>query len=68
VSEQKKEGKNVVRQRLQLRGKKPTAKQSQPVIEEIAAQGLEAAWVVHEKRLRGLWKDSTVKIGLLRPA
>jgi hypothetical protein len=63
MSEGKKEGKNVVRKRLQPRRKKPTAKQSQAGTEEIATQDLGAASVVHEEYLRGLGKDSAVKSG-----
>jgi len=64
-SEEKKEGRNVVHKRLQLRGKNSKAKQSQPGTEEIAAQGLGAPWLIHEERLRGLWKDSAVKCRFL---
>jgi hypothetical protein len=66
MSEEKKEGRNVVHKRLQQRGKHPTAKQSQPDTEEIAAQSLGALWIIYEERLRGLGKDSAVKSGLPR--
>ncbi len=41
------EGKNVVQQRLHIRGPSLTRKQSQRVNEEIASQGLESAGIVH---------------------
>ena len=60
MSKEKKEGKNVVRKRLQPRGKNPNATQSQPGTEEIAAQDLGATSVIHEEYLRGLGKDSVI--------
>jgi hypothetical protein len=68
MSEENKEGRNVVHKRLQPHRKHPTAKQSQTVTEEIAAQSLAALGVVHEEHLRGLGKDPVVKSGLPRLA
>ena len=56
------EGKNVVQQRLHIRGPSLTRKQSQRVNEEIASQGLESAGITHRVCERYLWLGTHIVI------
>ena len=56
------EGKNVVQQRLHIRGPSLTRKQSQRVNEEIASQSLESAGIAHRVCERYLWLGTHIVI------